>query len=173
LLARAGRHAAAIDVLEGSVPRNRPLQTTGEDLDSDWDPLLALAWSYLHTGANARADELLASLWQQCRDVGIKTASRYSLFLYYCAEVALFRGEVDQALDTLEGAVTAGWRDYYLQQDSVYWAALEKNARYRALMAKVRADVDSQRAEVARIDAKEDFVAELDAVMAARRAAGG
>jgi tetratricopeptide (TPR) repeat protein len=173
LLARAGRHAAAIDVLEDAVPRQRPLQTTGAELDSDWDPLLALAWSYRHTGANAKADELLSGLWQQCRDFGVKTDSRYSLFLFYCAEVALLRGEVDQALDTLEDAVTAGWRDYYLQQDNLYWAGLEENPRYRALMAKVRADVDRQRAEVARIDAQEDFVAKLDAAMVARRAAGG
>ena len=35
-------------------------------------------------------------------------------------------------------------------------------------MAKVKADVDRQRAEVAAIDAREDFVAKLDAAVAAR-----
>jgi hypothetical protein len=54
----------------------------------------------------------------------------------------------------------------------VYWAALEKDPRYRALMAKVKADVDRQAAEIARIDASEDFVAKFDAAMAARKGAG-
>jgi hypothetical protein len=36
---------------------------------------------------------------------------------------------------------------------------------YQELMAQVKADVDRQAAEIARRDAKEDFVAKLDAVL--------
>ena len=68
--------------------------------------------------------------------------------------------------------IAAGWREYYLRQNDPYWAAIEGDPRYRALMAQVRKDVDKQRAEIARIDARDDFVAKIDAAMAARRAAG-
>lgn len=46
--------------------------------------------------------------------------------------------------------------------------ALADNAQYRALMAKVRCDVDLQRAEVARIDTKEDFIATFAAASSCR-----
>jgi hypothetical protein len=52
-----------------------------------------------------------------------------------------------------------------------YWAPLENDPRYRALMATVRTDIDRQRAEVERIDATDGFKAKLDAAMATRREA--
>jgi hypothetical protein len=41
---------------------------------------------------------------------------------------------------------------------------LSDDGRFQALMAKVKADVDRQRAEVERIEAEEDFPALLDKV---------
>jgi hypothetical protein len=38
---------------------------------------------------------------------------------------------------------------------------------YRVLIEKVKADIDRQRAEVQRIDAREDFAAKVDAARAA------
>ena len=70
--------------------------------------------------------------------------------LHYCAETALLRGDRDRALELLEQAVTAGWREYYIRQHDPYWAALENDPRYRALMARVKADVDRQAVEIAR-----------------------
>ena len=93
---------------------------------------------------------------------------RGSALLHYCAETALLSGDVDEALAWLERAVAAGWRDYYLRQNDPYWAAVEDDPRFRAQMEIVRKDIDRQRAEVERIDAAEDFVAKLDAAMAAR-----
>ncbi len=72
------------------------------------------------------------------------------------------------ALDWLERAVAAGWRDYYLRQNDPYWASLADDPRFRAQMEIVRKDIERQRAEIARIDAAEDFVAKVDAAMSAR-----
>jgi len=79
-------------------------------------------------------------------------------------------GDVDEALAWLERAVAAGWREYYLRLNDPYWAAVEDNPRFRAQMELVRKDIDRQRTEIARIDADEDFVAKVDAAMAAREA---
>lgn len=81
---------------------------------------------------------------------------------------ALLSGDVDEALDLVEGALTAGWRDYYLRQGGPYWAVLEEDPRFRAQMRIARRDIDRQRAEVERIDAAEVFVAKVDAAMATR-----
>jgi hypothetical protein len=78
-------------------------------------------------------------------------------------------GDQELALDRLEQAVRAGWREYYIRQHDPRWAALKDNPRYQALMAEVKADVDRQRAEVEHIDAQEDFPALLDRVRAARQ----
>jgi hypothetical protein len=67
----------------------------------------------------------------------------------------------------LEQAVEVGWRDYYLRERDPYWTSVAEHPRYRALMARVKADVDRQRAEVHRIDTSEDFSGKLDAAVAA------
>jgi tetratricopeptide (TPR) repeat protein len=165
LLARAGEYAAAIGQLEPLVDQAKPKQT---DIDPQFDGPHALAWSYLRTGATAKATALLSILWQQCQLEAADAVPRDSAFLHYCAETALLSGDVDEALAWLERAVAAGWRDYYLRQNDPYWAAVEDDPRFRAQMEIVRKDIDRQRAEVERIDAAEDFVAKLDAGMAAR-----
>lgn len=164
LLARAGEYAAAIGQLEPLVDQ---VASQGE-LDPQLDPQHALAWSYLRTGATAKATALLSIQWQQCQLEAADAVPRDSALLHYCAETALLSGDVDEALAWLERAVAAGWRDYYQRQNDPYWAAVEDDPRFRAQMEIVRKDIDRQRAEVERIDAAEDFVAKVDAAMAAR-----
>jgi tetratricopeptide (TPR) repeat protein len=167
MLARAGEYGAAIAQLEPVVDPAGELLSQAIP-EPQFDGPHALAWSYLRTGANAKATTLLAGHWQQCQ---VKTADgrvRNGEFLHYCAETALLRGDVDEALAWLERAVAAGWRDYYLRLNDPYWATVEDEPRFRAQMEIVRKDIDRQRAEIARIDAAEDFVAKVDAAMAAR-----
>jgi TolB-like protein/predicted Zn-dependent protease len=166
LLARAGEYPAAIGLLEPLVDPTH--HYSGNKFDPQFDPVHALAWSYLRTGATAKAKALLSSDWQECLSKAVGAEERNSGILHYCAETALLIGESDAALDWLERAVAAGWRDYYLRQNDPYWASLEDHPRFRAQMEIVRKDIERQRAEVARIDAAEDFVAKLDAAMAAR-----
>jgi hypothetical protein len=124
----------------------------------------ALAWAYLNSGADAKAETLLSETWRLlCQAELNEGASHDSGFLHYCAETALLRGDRDRALDLLEQAVTAGWREYYIREHDPYWAALENDPRYRALMVRVKADVDRQAVEIARLDAAGDLVAEVDA----------
>jgi TolB-like protein len=166
LLARAGEYAAAIEQLEPLIDPARPVPSSR--IDAHLDGPHALAWSYLRTGATVKATALLSKLWQECKLEAPDAADRDSALLVYCADTALLSGDRDVALDWLERAVAAGWRDYYLRQNDPYWAVLKDDPRFRAQMEIVRKDIDRQRAEVARIDAAEDFVAKLDAAMAAR-----
>jgi len=167
LLARAGRHAEAIAVLESVV------SPEGDAGVGNWSPELegrhALAWAYLNSGADAKANTLLAAIWDDCEMHFKQRVNANSADLHYCAETALMQGDRDTALDLLEQAVSAGWREYYLRQRDPYWASLGNDPRYRALMLKVKADVDRQAVEAARLDAAEDLVAQVDAAVAERR----
>ena len=102
-----------------------------------------------------------------CDDERAAGRLRDGLKLHKCAETELLRGNTDRALAEFERAVAAGWRDYYHRQNDPYWAAVQDRPAYRVLIEKVKADIDRQRAEVQRIDAREDFAAKVDAARAA------
>jgi TolB-like protein/Tfp pilus assembly protein PilF len=169
LLARSGHYAAAVEVL-GPLAN---VATTPQSLNIGYAPehdgWHALAWSYRHIGEEAKAAKILSDLRDECRSrLEPEQGSPESDLLHYCAETALMAGDTDEAISLLERAVAAGWRDYYVRQNDPYWASLADEPRYRALMETVKADIARQRAEVERIDATDDFMARLDAALAAR-----
>jgi tetratricopeptide (TPR) repeat protein len=170
LLARAGEHATAIEVLEPLIAPDAP-PVLLDGFGPQYDGKHALAWAYLGSGADDKAEALLSAEKSECQAL-LAPAHATSDVVHLCAEAALFRGDRDQALTLFDRAVAAGWRDYYLRAHDVYWASVANDPRYRALMAKVKADVDRQGAEIAKIDASEDFVAKFDSAMAARKGAG-
>ena len=164
--ALGGGYAAAIEALEPVIDVESPYKGFG-GLILFGPPAHALAWAYLNTGAEARAARLLTAASQECRTARAEGRFRDSEHVYRCAEAELLRGHIEPALDGLELAIEAGWRGYYVQQRDPYWASAAGHPRYRALMAKVKADVDRQRAEVQRADPGEAFLAKLDAAIAA------
>jgi len=165
LLARAGEFGAAIAFLE---PRVDPGSPAGTYTDDFWrNGLHALAWAYRHTGADDKAARLLASAARLCDDERAAGRLRDGLKLHKCAETELLLRHTDRALAEFERAVAIGWRDYNHRQNDPYWAAVQDRPAYRVLIEKVKADIDRQRAEVQRIDAREDFAAKVDAARAA------
>ena len=159
LLALAGDHAAAKQVMA-------PLEDRPADLGdgSEISARQALAWSYSVTGRNDKAVGLLQELDRLMSDVASNGTMHRSEQLFAYARNAALLGQADLALDRLQRAVDAGWRDYYVDQHDPRWGALKGDARYQALMAEVKADVERQRAEVARLEADEDVPALLDKV---------
>jgi TolB-like protein len=164
LLARAGEYGAAIEMLEPQINADSPADSPTLPGAPEYFVPHALAWSYLNSGEDEMAADLLSRLEQRCNDA-TGSIARPSDDLHSCAETALLRGDLDTALRRFEKAVAAGWREYYLRVNDPYWAPLRDHPRYRALMAQVKADVDRQVAEIARLEAEEDFVAKLDAAL--------
>jgi hypothetical protein len=66
-------------------------------------------------------------------------------------------------------AVDAGWREYYSVSNDPRWRSVRDDDRFRGLMARVKADIDSQRARLEQIEARDDTVARLDAISKNRR----
>jgi TolB-like protein len=168
-LARGGEYSAAIELLEPAVRAEHPSSAEGPNLELHGAH--ALAWAYEHTGAPDRAERLLAAMMRECDAARAAGSLEDSWSLHRCAQTEALRGNREPALALFEQSIEAGWRDYYLQHHDPYWASLEDEPRYRALMARVKADVDRQRAEVQQIESREDFAAKLDAAIAARRSA--
>lgn len=170
LLARPGEYSSAIELLAPLVRSDGPLGSSASAGALDLDGAHALAWSYLRSGAESKAKPVLANIARRCREMQQAGRLHASNQLHYCAENALLEGDEAEALSLFEEAVNAGWRDYYIRQHDPYWASLREHPRYRELMSMVKADIDRQRAEVERLNAGDDFIAKLDALLAARTA---
>ncbi len=139
----------------------------GED-DTAYRAAHALAWSCRGGPREAAALDLLRDIeasWQ-ARLEEVSFAEPVHQFLM--AQNALLLGDRELALERLGAAVDAGWREYYFHTEDPRLDDLREDPRFEALMAEVKADVDRQRAEVEKLDAERDFVAELDAARANR-----
>jgi len=164
--ALAGQYLDAVVTLVAVLPD--PIDP--RFFDDEWvEAYHALAWSYTRLGTPDKSRSLLKQIndeFQRSADQGV---DQHNPDLYLFAQNTMLMGDVEFALDRFETAVDAGWRGYYTKHHDPRWAALKGNPRYEALMAKVKADVDRQRAEVEAIDAREDFPALLDRAQAARQ----
>jgi TolB-like protein len=171
LLARSSHYAEAIKWLEPLAVGTNTSQPLEVDIAPEFEGWHALAWSYQHVGEKSRAVAILSDRLEQCQtQFADRKHPANSNVVHLCAEAALLSGNPEQALAWLELAIKAGWRDYYVRRNDPYWASLDEDPRYRSLMATVKADIDRQRAEVERIDAKDGFEAKLDAMLASRKA---
>jgi TolB-like protein len=153
LLSLAGDHEAAIEWLEPVARESMEAQH-------------ALAWAYLNTGEDTRAEAILLEPDRDFRDREAAGRLHLSDDLFAYARNSLLLGNREHALALLERAAEAGWRGYYQVRQDIRWDAVRDNPRFRALMTRVKADVDEQRARVEAIEAEEDFVAQLDAAIA-------
>jgi hypothetical protein len=151
--ALAGRHDDAVRRLDplsglGDVP------TFGGCEKSEINAWQALAWSLQQTGETGRADALLDEVERhaaELREVGIFERSDQ---LFDLARNAALLQQPDLAIERLERAIEAGWRNAYVERHDPRWGAVREDPRFHALMDRVREDVDAQRAEVARIEAE-------------------
>ena len=166
--ALAGDFGGAIATLESLIGPPRPF-AYNEFHWAEKSALHSLAWSYQQTGIAEKGRSMLESLERQLGDIHRRGRLHESSDLYFYARNALLKGDHDLALERLERAVEAGWREYYIHHHDPRWALLTDHPRYQALMAEVKADVDRQRAVVEQIDAEEDFAAKLDQVQATRQ----
>jgi TolB-like protein/Tfp pilus assembly protein PilF len=133
----------------------------------------ALAWAYVQTGRIDRAATILETLDNYFAELdqgdllfNTELIPFFDGYYRYALNTRLM-GDLDLALDRLEQAIELGWRGYYLNHHDSRWDVLRDNPRFQELMASVKADVDKQRAEQNRVDAEDDFIARLNARMAA------
>jgi hypothetical protein len=167
LQALSGDYGGAIATLAPQLDVDGPLSA---DMESDDNARHALAWAYFNTGAAARANRILSRLEQAYGERQAQGRLHLSIDLAMFAQNAVLAGDRNLAIDRLTQAVNTGWRDYYSVINDPRWRSLGDDPRFQALMATVKADVDSQRARVEQIesDSRHDFAARLDTVLQSR-----
>jgi len=159
------------------------IETLAERLPSAMDPGVlgtvygvdayqALAWAHSQSGMPGESRQRLETVEQGFSRDHDSVGLVRSADLYAAARNAVLMGDNELALERLERAISAGWRDYYIQRHDPRWSALAVDPHYQLLMEKVKADVDRQREEVEKVDAEEDFPALLKQARAAREQAG-
>lgn len=156
--ALVGRFDEAIATLEPGV---RHLQQSDR---FDSDGFLALAWSYQNVGRVEAADSLIRQMtahYERAEQAGFLHESGP---IYRYALLALLEGVTEQALDRLERAIQAGWRDLVYIRHDPRWDGLRQNPRFQAALAVAEADLDRQREEVLMIESRRDFIAEYEAI---------
>lgn len=154
--------ARTLGIVFGEAP-DRPQMS-----DMECDTHQAVAWCLKSQGIESEAHALLSEVRRSLTQQQERTGFLGSQDTYRLARNAVLVGDTELALRRLERAVDLGWRDYYINNRDPRWGLLQDDPGYQALMAKVKADVDRQRAEVERIDAEENFPALLDQVRATK-----
>ena len=152
-----GQPQEGIELLEARLDMYEP-----DPGDLSLDMMQCLAHAYIRTGDKQRAAEVInhvadALELRQRQGVGRNPGSLLIVFQNHAVA-----GEVDSALAALQTLIESGWRDYYWVMNDLRWAGLRANTRFQALMARVKTDIDAQRARVEQIDAKQDFAALLE-----------
>jgi TolB-like protein/Tfp pilus assembly protein PilF len=150
---------------EGTIRVLAPLLAEGES--HPLRPLSrALAWAYLQAGDPAAAAALLEPLDRDFREREAAGRLHLSDDLAYFALNTLLLGDPEQALELLARAAEAGWRGYYAALRDPRWDAVRERPEFQAIMIRVKADLDLQRAKLEAIDAEDDFIARYEAALA-------
>ena len=165
VLSLAGDHPLAIDVLLPLNDFSRPQATLPSEIQVD--VMQALAWSWKESGRSEQATELLAAL----RDIFLRYDDEGRLelgrSLLMAARNEALLGETSRALDLLERAERAGWRDLFHVVRDPRWGEVGEDPRFRAVMARVRASIDLQREQIDASSADIEFIEQLEAAMRA------
>lgn len=171
LQALAGEYEGAIETLEPLIdPKNVLLDPSMIEGNARH----ALAWAWLQTGAREEAEVLLMRADESfSKSYAEGRLRHFSDGSAYFARNSLLLGDADRALELLDQAVAAGWREYHLAMHDPRWASVHDVPKFQSIMARVKADIDLQRARMEEIDATDDFAARLDAALAATEARAG
>lgn len=162
----AGDYAGAIGRLEPVIDPG----VARQGVDAEIEARHALAWAWQQTGAGERAEAMLRLIDEDLRRQQAEDLLHLSEDIFRFSRNALLLGDTPRALGLLEQAEQSGWRGYYAILRDPRWDAVREEPRFRAILARVEADIGAQRARMAQIDAEDDFAARLDAVLAARAA---
>jgi TolB-like protein len=167
LQALQGDYAPAIHALEGWIDPAVPWQGGGAE---EIRARHALAWAWLQTGRREQARGMLLLLDAHFAARQREGRLHLSEDIFTYARNALLLGETDRALELFDQAAAAGWREYHALEHDPRWDALREEPRFVESIARIKSDIDGQRARMTEIDATDDFATRLDTVLAAKKA---
>jgi TolB-like protein len=166
LQALSGDYAPVITALEAWINPQVALQGFPFELSARH----ALVWAWLQSGERARARAMLDLLDAHFAALEAEGRLHSSGDLFAFAQNTLLLGDTERALSRLDQAAGVGWRGYFAIKYDPRWDTVREDPRFVRIMARVKAEIDVERARMEQIDAGEDFMARLDVALAARAA---
>ncbi len=155
---------AAVKILSGESDDGVRLMESTYDFETleiggflQIDFLQMLAYGYKKIGEEQRATELLKLIAAGIDAMQQDGRGRDPYTFALIATNQAVAGEHDAAVAALDVAVASGYRDYFYMFHDARWYGLRDDQRFKDLMARMKADIDSQRARVEEIDATDDF----------------
>jgi tetratricopeptide (TPR) repeat protein len=165
MLALAGAYGPAIETLERLNSVGRAPQILIDE--GEIDVRHALAWAWLQSGESTSAEGLLTSMQEVFSQYDETGRLEIGWYLLAYARNELLLGNIGRALGLLEQAERAGWRDYYHVVEDPRWEPVRENARFQAVMARVKASIDTQRSQIEESSPEFEFIERLDAAIRA------
>jgi len=158
------RVIGAVRILSGESDEGVRLMESAYDFETleiqafgQIDFLQMLAYGYKKIGEEQRATELLQLITAGIESMQQDGRGRDPGTLMLVAQNHAVAGDNDAAVAALEVAVASGHRDYFYMLYDARWYGLRDDPRFQKLMARMKADIDAQRARVEEIDATDNF----------------
>ena len=127
---------------DANVPE---LFTTQKDYETDWDALLAYAYT-LRKLRDPKAYEYLRNLRGRLARVNLKKDN--SEYYYMNCLLDAVEGKTESALNYLQQAAAYNWVDYSSAQASPFFSDLRTNPRFFEILQSVQTRVDRMRREI-------------------------
>ena len=158
----AGNFEAGVEILTDVFDLESPLSVTVSGGVAALDILQMRAFAHRKVGDEESAVLVLRRIEQELQDLADAGEAKNPLVLEVIALNQLMHGDEAGALDSLESAVSMGWRNYYAIVNDQRWAETLQAPEFKSLLSWVKADLDRQRSKVEAADAEEDFRAVVE-----------
>lgn len=144
----ARNHAGAFELERGNLGAARQyLEEAAGLVSRDVPPDERLAYVYWKLGETERAQELLHQLEEQ-RQREIKRGDEGYRPYVELAEIYAIRGQRDEALLWLQGAIERGWRLVHSARRDPLYESLRSDPRFEHMLAGVAAEVERMQLRV-------------------------
>ena len=154
----------AIRLLEaGPEPTFESFQSE-MDTDDAIDFLHGLAFAYQETGAGEKAAAILEDVRSNLAGENAE-GKNFPPIVVRTAQNAALRGEVREAIDTLQSAIELGFNDYYWIATDIWWGETAMQPEFHALLDAMKLRVDQQRSRFESMHDEQAFRAEIRALL--------
>lgn len=158
----AGNYETGVEILTDVFDLESPSSVTV------WGGVLAIdilqmrAFAHRQVGDEASALRVLRRVDQELQNLADSDQVYNPSVLELIALNQAMHGDAAGALESLESAVSLGWRNYYAIVNDQRWAKVVESPEFVSLLSWVKADLDRQRSKVEAADAEEDFRAVVE-----------
>jgi serine/threonine protein kinase/TolB-like protein/Tfp pilus assembly protein PilF len=138
-----GSYDSGIAILESILDGDFNAQ--GTDQVEDGEAAQYLAWAYRKTDREKEAIKVLTAMRDAIESRRASGWAQSPSSIFVLARTQAMLGETAAALELLDEAFEAGWRDYYATREDPRWESLHGTPEFEALMVRTLTELEPQR----------------------------